>query len=145
MSVSDLPAVNATLNSLCTLLLLAGWWFIKHERKVQHIACMVSALVVSAAFLACYVFYHYHVGSVKFTAQGIVRPVYFFILITHVTLAVAIVPLVLITIIPALRARFDRHRKWARITLPLWLYVSITGVIVYLMLYVWFPSAESAG
>ena len=145
MSVSDLPAVNATLNSICTVLLLAGWWFIKHERKAQHIACMVSALVVSAAFLACYVVYHYHVGSVKFTAQGIVRPIYYFILITHVILAAAIVPLVLMTIIPALRARFDRHRKWARITLPLWLYVSITGVIVYLMLYVWFPSAELVG
>lgn len=145
MNVTDLPAVNASLNSLCTLLLIAGWRFIKHERKAQHIACMVSALVVSAAFLACYVVYHYHVGSVKFTAQGIVRPVYFFILITHVILAVAIVPLVLMTIIPALRARFDRHRKWARITLPLWLYVSITGVIVYLMLYIWFPSAELTG
>lgn len=145
MSVADLPAVNATLNSTCALLLLAGWWFIKHERKTQHVVCMASALVVSTAFLACYVFYHYHVGSVKFTAQGIVRPVYFFILITHVILAFAIVPLVLMTIIPALRARFDRHRKWARITLPIWLYVSITGVIVYFMLYVWFPSAQLAG
>ena len=144
MSVADLPALNASLNSLCTLLLLAGWWYIKHERKAQHIACMVSALVVSAAFLTCYVVYHYHVGSVKFTAQGIVRPVYFFILITHVILAAAIVPLVLMTVIPALRSRFDRHRKWARITLPLWLYVSVTGVIVYLMLYVWFPSAQLA-
>jgi uncharacterized membrane protein YozB (DUF420 family) len=145
MSVTDLPAVNATLNSLCTLLLLAGWWFIKHERKTQHIICMVSALVVSAAFLTCYLVYHYHVGSVKFTAQGLVRPVYFFILITHVLLAFTIVPLVLMTVIPAIRARFDRHRKWARITLPLWLYVSITGVIVYLMLYIWFPSAELGG
>jgi len=145
MSVTDLPAVNATLNSICTLLLLAGWWFIKHERKTQHIVCMVSALVVSAAFLACYLVYHYHVGSVKFTAQGIVRPIYYFILITHVFLAAVILPLIVLTIVPALRARFDRHRKWARITLPLWLYVSITGVIVYLMLYVWFPSAMLAG
>lgn len=143
MTVADLPAVNATLNSICTLLLLAGWWFIRHERKAQHIACMVSALVVSAVFLGCYVVYHYHVGSVKFTYQhAFIRPLYFFILITHVILAAAIVPLVLMTVIPALRARFDRHRKWARITLPLWLYVSITGVIVYLMLYVWFPSAQ---
>ena len=145
MSVTDLPAVNATLNSLCTLLLLAGWWFIKHERKTQHIICMVSALVVSAAFLTCYLVYHYHVGSVKFTAQGIVRPIYYFILITHVFLAAVILPLIVLTIVPALRARFDRHRKWARITLPLWLYVSITGVIVYLMLYIWFPSAELGG
>lgn len=146
MSVADLPAVNATLNSVCTVLLFAGWWFIKHERKTQHIACMVSALVVSAAFLTCYLVYHYHVGSVKFTYQhAFIRPLYFFILITHVILAAAIVPLVVMTVIPALRARFDCHRKWARITLPLWLYVSITGVIVYLMLYVWFPSAEVAG
>jgi len=145
VSVNDLPAVNASLNSLSTLLLLAGWWFIKHERKAQHIACMVSALAVSAAFLTCYLIYHYHVGSVKFTAQGLVRPVYFFILITHVILAVVIVPLVALTVVPALRARFDRHRKWARVTLPLWLYVSVTGVIVYLMLYVWFPSASLAG
>lgn len=142
MSVSDLPAVNATLNSLCTALLLAGWWSIRHERKKAHIACMGSALVTSVAFLACYVLYHAQVGSVKFTAQGLVRPVYFFILITHVVLAAAIVPLVVLTVIPALRARYDRHRKWARVTLPIWLYVSITGVIVYLMLYVWFPAAS---
>jgi putative membrane protein len=145
MSVADLPAVNASLNSICTILLFAGWWFIKHERKAQHIACMVSALLVSAAFLTCYLVYHYHVGSVKFTAQGIVRPIYYFILITHVFLAAVILPLIVLTIVPALRARFDRHRKWAKITLPLWLYVSITGVIVYLMLYIWFPSAELAG
>jgi putative membrane protein len=145
MSIADLPAVNASLNSICTILLFAGWWFIKHERKAQHVACMVSALIVSAAFLTCYLFYHYHVGSVKFTAQGIVRPIYYFILITHVFLAAVILPLIVLTIVPALRARFDRHRKWAKITLPLWLYVSITGVIVYLMLYIWFPSAELAG
>ena len=145
MSVADLPAVNATLNTICTLLLIAGWCFIKHERKTQHVICMVSALIVSAAFLACYLVYHYHVGSVKFTYEHpIIRPLYFFILITHVFLAAVIVPLVLTTVIPALRARFDRHRKWARVTLPLWLYVSITGVIVYLMLYIWFPSAELA-
>jgi len=145
MSIADLPAVNASLNSICTVLLFAGWWFIKHERKAQHIACMVSALIVSAVFLTCYLVYHYHVGSVKFTAQGIVRPIYYFILITHVFLAAVILPLIILTIVPALRARFDRHRKWAKITLPLWLYVSITGVIVYLMLYIWFPSAELAG
>jgi uncharacterized membrane protein YozB (DUF420 family) len=119
MSVTDLPAVNATLNSICTLLLLAGWWFIKHERKQQHIICMVSALTVSALFLTSYVIYHYHVGSIRFTYEHpVIRPLYFFILITHVILAAAIV--------------------------PLWLYVSITGVIVYLMLYVWFPSAMLA-
>jgi uncharacterized membrane protein YozB (DUF420 family) len=145
MSVTDLPLVNATLNSTCTLLLLAGWWFIKHERKRPHIVCMVSALAVSALFLASYLVYHYHVGSVRFTAQGLVRPVYFFILITHLVLAIVIVPMVIMTVVPALQARFDRHKKWARWTLPLWLYVSITGVLVYLMLYIWWPSAELAG
>ena len=145
MSIADLPAVNASLNSICTILLFAGWWFIKHERKAQHVACMVSALLVSAAFLTCYLVYHYHVGSVKFTSQGLVRPIYYFILITHVFLAAVILPLIVLTIVPALRARFDRHRRWAKITLPLWLYVSITGVIVYLMLYIWFPSAELVG
>ena len=144
MSVTDLPLVNATLNATSTLLLFAGWWFIKHERKGPHIVCMVSALAVSAAFLTSYLIYHYHVGSIRFTAQGLVRPIYFFILITHVILAGVIVPLILLTVIPALRARFDRHKKWARWTLPLWLYVSVTGVIVYLMLYIWWPSAELA-
>lgn len=146
MSVADLPAVNATLNTICTLFLIAGWWFIAHERKKQHIICMVSALAVSALFLTSYVIYHYHVGSIRFTYEHpVIRPLYFFILITHIILAAAIVPLVIMTVIPALRARFDRHRKWARITLPLWLYVSVTGVIVYLMLYVWFPSTQLAG
>jgi putative membrane protein len=145
MSVTDLPLVNATLNSTCTLLLLAGWWFIRHERKGPHIVCMASALAVSALFLASYLVYHYHVGSIRFTAQGPVRPVYFFILITHIILATVIVPLVVMTVVPALQARFDRHKKWARWTLPLWLYVSVTGVLVYLMLYVWWPSAELAG
>lgn len=141
MTVTDLPAVNATLNSISTVLIAVGWWFIAHEKKRQHIACMVSALVTSAAFLACYLVYHYHVGSVKFTAEGWVRPVYFFILITHIILAMAVVPLVLMTVIPALRSRFDRHKRWGRITMPVWLYVSVTGVLVYLMLYQWFPSA----
>lgn len=140
MSVTDLPAVNATLNSICTIFLVAGWWFIAHEQKRRHIACMVSALGISAVFLISYLVYHYHVGSVHFTYEHpVIRPLYFFILITHIILAAAIVPLVLMTVIPALRARYDRHRRWARITLPLWLYVSVTGVIVYLMLYVWFP------
>ena len=112
MSVTDLPAVNATLNSICTLLLLAGWWFIKHERKRQHIICMASALTVSAVFLTSYVIYHYHVGSVRFTYEHtFIRPLYFFILITHVILAAAIVPMVVMTVIPALRARYDRHQK----------------------------------
>ena len=147
MSVSDLPAVNATLNSICTVLLLAGWWFIRHERKAQHIACMVTALCVSVVFLVTYVTHKILVQGVhtKFGGEGAWVPVYYTVLISHLILAMVIVPLVLRTVIPALRARYDTHRKWARWTLPLWLYVSVTGVLVYLMLYVWFPSAAVAG
>ncbi len=140
MSVADLPAVNASLNALATVLLCVGWWCIAREHKRAHIVCMVSALAVSAAFLATYLYYHYHAGSVRFTAQGWIRPVYFSILISHVILAAAIVPMVLLTVVPALQARWDRHRRIGRWTLPIWLYVSVTGVLVYLMLYVWFPS-----
>lgn len=138
MSVSDFPALNASLNSIATVLIASGWWFIRHERKRAHIICMVAALCVSTAFLACYLYYHAHVGSVKFTSQGIVRPIYFAILLSHLVLAMVIVPLVAMTVIPALRRRFDRHRRIGRWTMPIWLYVSVTGVLVYLMLYQWF-------
>ena len=142
MTIRDLPTLNAGLNSLTTLLLLLGWWHIARDRKRAHIACMASALVTSAAFLVSYLVYHAHAGSIAFTAQGPVRTVYFVILISHSVLAAAVVPMVLATVIPALRARYDRHRRWARWTLPVWLYVSVTGVLVYLMLYRWWPSAE---
>lgn len=147
MSVSDLPAVNATLNSVCTVLLLAGWWFIRHERKAQHIFCMVAALCVSVVFLVTYVTHKILVQGVhtKFGGEGVWVPIYYVVLISHLILAMVIVPLVLITVVPALRARYDRHRKWARWTLPLWLYVSVTGVLVYLMLYVWFPPQGPGG
>ena len=139
MDISWFPVVNASLNSLCTLLLVLGWLAIRGEQKGLHIACMVSALIVSSAFLACYLYYHKEVGSVKFLEQGWIRPVYFTILLTHTVLAAAVVPLVIITVIPALRGRFDKHRKWARWTLPIWLYVSVTGVVIYFVLYQWFP------
>lgn len=142
MSVTDLPAVNATLNSIATIFIAAGWWFILHEQKRAHIACMISALVVSAIFLACYLVYHFAVGSIPFTAEGWPRVVYFPILISHIILAMAIVPMVLMTVVPAIRQRFDKHKKWGRWTMPTWLYVSVTGVLVYLMLYVWFPSEQ---
>lgn len=144
MSVSDFPALNAGLNSLCTIFLLLGWWFIVNQRKTQHICCMVAALITSTIFLSCYLYYHYHVGSVRFTAQGIVRPIYFFILITHLILAIVIVPMIILTVIPAFRSRFDKHRRIGKWTMPTWLYVSVTGVLVYLMLYVWFPSTAIA-
>ncbi|HEY5892287.1 MAG TPA: DUF420 domain-containing protein [Chthoniobacterales bacterium] len=142
MDVYDLPVVNASLNALSTVLIALGWFFIRRDLKKQHIACMVAALVTSTAFLVCYLWYHYHAGSIRFTAPGIVRPIYFVILITHTVLAGFVPVLVTLTVIPALRARFDRHRRLGRWTMPVWLYVSITGVIVYLMLYQWYPPQE---
>ena len=135
MAVTDLPALNALLNSVATLFLLAGLLFIRQRRLGAHRFAMIAALSTSAAFLTSYVIYHANVGSRPFTGTGAIRYVYFAILITHVVLAIAIVPLVLVTVSRALAARFDQHRRIARITWPLWMYVSVTGVIVYLMLY----------
>jgi uncharacterized membrane protein YozB (DUF420 family) len=135
MSLSDLPAVNASLNALSALFLAAGYACIRSERRAAHRNCMLAALLSSTVFLASYLVYHFHVGSVRFTGQGPIRTVYFAILLTHTILAVVIVPLVAITVIRALRERFDAHRRIARITLPLWAYVSVTGVVIYWMLY----------
>ena len=135
MSVTDLPALNATLNGISFVFLVTGYVFIKRGQWQRHRACMIAALVMSALFLTSYVVYHLQVGSVPFRKTGWIRTVYFAVLIPHVILAAAIVPLILITVSRALSRRFDKHRRIARITLPLWLYVSITGVIVYLMLY----------
>lgn len=143
MSLSDLPAINASLNAITTTFILAGWWFISRNRIPQHITCMVSAVVTSTIFLACYLYYHFHTHIVtKFTAEGPIRYIYFFILITHIILAFAVPVLVIGTLIPAIKARFDRHRRIARWTLPIWLYVSVTGVLVYMMLYQWFPPTK---
>lgn len=135
MSVSDLPVVNASLNGLSALLLAAGYACIRQGRRQAHRNCMIAALVSSTLFLACYLTYHFHVGSVRFTGQGPIRALYFGILLTHTILAVTIVPLVGITVTRALRERFDAHKQIARITLPLWAYVSVTGVVIYWMLY----------
>ena len=135
MDVTHLPALNAFLNSVSALLLGAGYYFIRHQQPDRHRVCMISAFVVSCLFLASYLFYHYHVGSVPFTKQGWIRPVYFTILITHVVLAISIVPMALITLYRALRGRFGAHRRIARWTWPIWMYVSVTGVCVYVMLY----------
>ncbi len=135
MTVADLPALNAALNTVSFLLLVTGYLFIRRGDKRRHRACMIGALVVSGLFLTSYVIYHLQVGSVPFTKTGWIRTVYFAVLIPHIILAAAIVPMVLVTVSRALANRFDRHRAIARWTLPLWLYVSITGVIVYLMLY----------
>ena len=135
MTVYDLPALNASLNAMAATCLLVGYVLIRRGNREAHRNAMVAALAFSAAFLASYLVYHYHVGSRPFTGQGVVRTVYFVILITHVILAIVIVPLVLVTVSRALSARFDQHRRIARWTWPLWMYVSVTGVIVYLMLY----------
>lgn len=135
MSVTDLPALNATLNATATVLLVTGYVFIRRGEWRKHRACMIAALVVTSLFLTSYVIYHLQVGSVPFGRTGWIRTVYFAVLIPHVVLAVAITPMVLVTVSRALSRRFDRHRAIARWTLPLWLYVSVTGVIVYVMLY----------
>ena len=135
MTVTDLPALNATLNATSLVLLTAGWFLIKSGRRQAHKWCMIAALVMSAAFLTSYVIYHLQVGSVPFQKTGWIRTLYFLVLIPHIILAVAIVPMILITVSRALSNKFDRHKKIAKITLPLWLYVSVTGVIVYVMLY----------
>jgi len=135
VTVSDLPALNATLNATSAVLLTTGWILIRRGRIAQHRAVMIAAVCTSILFLISYLIYHAQVGSVRFTKQGPIRAVYFTILLTHTVLAVAIVPLVLVTLTRGLRARYERHRRIARWTMPIWLYVSVTGVIVYLMLY----------
>lgn len=135
MAISDLPTLNAALNSLATVFLLAGYVLVRQKRVAAHRLCMLAALATSVLFLTSYVIYHANIGSRPFTGTGPIRTVYFAILISHVLLAIAIVPLVLITVSHALARRFDRHRRIARITWPLWMYVSVTGVVVYVMLY----------
>ena len=135
MTVRDLPALNAVLNATSAVLLFVGWRLIRRGRIQAHRRVMLAAVGSSTLFLASYLTYHAQVGSVRFQGQGAVRAVYFTILITHTILAAAIVPLVLVTLARALRARFDLHRRLARVTLPLWSYVSVTGVVIYWMLY----------
>jgi putative membrane protein len=137
--VSALPAVNAWLNGASAVLLTAGWAFVRRRRIAAHRACMLGAFCVSVLFLLSYVTYHALAGSRPFAGQGWTRWVYFPILITHVVLAAAMVPFVLTTLYRALGADFARHARLARFTLPVWLYVSVTGVVVYCMLYLWFP------
>ena len=135
MTVHDLPAVNATLNALSGVLLTIGYVLIRSRRIEQHRVCMITAFVTSSLFLICYIVYHAQVGSVRFTRQGFVRPVYYAILISHVTLAVAVLPLAILTLSRALKRRYPQHRRLARWTLPIWWYVSVTGVLVYVLLY----------
>jgi uncharacterized membrane protein YozB (DUF420 family) len=133
------PALNAMLNGTSAALLLTGRVLIAKRRIVAHRICMIAAVVASALFLACYLFFHFKVGNILFLGQGWARPVYFTILISHVTLAIVIVPMAIITLSRGLGRRYPQHRAIARWTWPLWMYVSVTGVIVYFMLYRWFP------
>jgi uncharacterized membrane protein YozB (DUF420 family) len=135
ISVTQLPTLNAALNTLSAVLLCAGYFFIRAKNIRAHRACMLAAFACSTLFLASYLIYHYQVGSVPYKGQGWIRPVYFAILLTHTILATAVVPLALITLARALRERFAAHRRIARWTFPIWLYVSVTGVVVYVMLY----------
>jgi putative membrane protein len=141
MTVADLPALNAALNGLSTVLLLLGFAFIKTGRRVAHRRCMTGAFLTSTVFLVCYVAHKILVKGVHtpFGGEGAIRTVYYAMLLSHIVLAIVIVPLVLVTMNHALRERFDAHKRIARWTWPLWLYVSVTGVLVYFFLYVWFP------
>jgi len=140
MTIHDLPAVNASLNGLSTVFILTGLVAIKSDRKQLHIVSMAAALVTSTLFLTCYVIYHLVAQITRFAYEGWPKALYYAILIPHVFLAIVILPLIILTVIPALRARYDQHRKIAKWTWPVWLYVSVTGVLVYMMLYVWFPA-----
>jgi len=135
MAISDLPALNALLNGTCAVLLVAGYMCIRGRRITAHRACMFLALLTSALFLASYLTYHVQVGSVPYQGTGWVRSLYFTILLTHTILAVTVVPLALVTAGRAVRGQFGPHARIARLTLPIWLYVSVTGVVIYLMLY----------
>jgi uncharacterized membrane protein YozB (DUF420 family) len=141
MSVHDLPAVNATLNGLSAILLAAGFICIKRKKVAAHRACMIAAFSTSVIFLICYLTYHYLAGITRFQNPPWFRPWYLTLLTTHTILAAVIVPLILVTLHRALKQRFDLHKQIARWTWPLWMYVSVTGVAVYLILYQIFPQA----
>jgi putative membrane protein len=141
IALTELPTVNAVLNATSAVFLIAGYCFIRAKNRDAHRACMLGAFTSSTLFLISYLVYHFQVGSVPFRGQGAIRVVYFAILVTHTILATTVVPLSLITLIRAVRSKFDAHRRIARWTLPIWLYVSVTGVVVYWMLYWLAPAA----
>jgi putative membrane protein len=136
LPLSSLPALNASLNAACTVFLLLGYFFIRHKRIFQHRVCMIIAFICSTIFLVSYLYFHFHAGIIRFGGQGAIRPVYFTLLISHTFLAVVNLPLVLITLSFALREKFSSHRRIARWTYPIWLYISVTGVIIYWLLYI---------
>jgi len=141
MTLSDLPALNACLNSASTVLLTAGYLFIKRKNEQAHRNCMVAALVTSTLFLASYLYYHFHAGRTVFPENWF-KPIYLVILLTHTVLAVVIVPLIVAAVVQAIRRRFESHKRITRWTWPMWMYVSVTGVVIYLLLYQIFPQAR---
>lgn len=148
MTYTDLPLINACLNATSAVLLVLGWRFIRAGNREVHAKCMVAALCTSSAFLACYLYYHWKMQQVhgaahtKFVDPAWFRPIYLAILLTHLVGAIAIVPLVLMTVSRAAKERFEAHKAIARWTLPIWLYVSVTGVVIYLLLYQIFPQSR---
>ncbi len=137
--IAILPPIQASLNITAATLMSVGYYFIRQGDRSAHRACMIATLVVSTLFFIFYLYYHSQVGNIPFAGQGAIRPVYFTILITHVVLAAAIVPLVITTVIFAARGRFEKHKRIARWTLPIWLYVSVTGVLIYLLAFQLYP------
>jgi putative membrane protein len=144
LATSIFPPLNASLNAISTVFLLAGFWFIKNGRKEAHQKSMTGALITSSLFLLCYVYYHYTSGHTTFPKEyPTARIIYLAILFPHVVLAVLNVPLIIITVMAAVKGNFEKHRKFAKVAFPIWLFVSVTGVIVYLMIYQWFPPTVS--
>ena len=144
MTITDLPAINASLNFVSTIFISTGWYLIRRGAWHRHVACMITAVISSTLFLVGYVVYHVHVGEKSSGYTGWTAVIYFPMLTSHVLLAFVTLPLVILTLIPAFRRRWDRHRRIGRWTMPVWLYVSVTGVLVYLMLYKWFPPPNLA-
>ena len=143
MSLNDLPALNATLNGSAAIFLAAGYAFIRRKNQTAHRNCMIAAVCVSALFLVSYLTYHFGVhGVTRFRDPAWFRPIYLALLLTHTVLAAAIVPMIIITLSRALRQRFDKHKRIARWTWPIWMYVSVTGVIIYLLLYQVYPQSK---
>lgn len=144
ISIPDLPAINASLNAVSTLFISTGWFLIRRGAWRRHVACMILAIISSTLFLVGYVVYHVHVGEKSSGYSGWIAAIYFPMLISHVLLAFVTLPLVILTLAPVFRRRWDRHRRIARWTMPIWLYVSVTGVFIYLILYRWFPPPNLA-
>jgi putative membrane protein len=144
MTIKDLPAINASLNAVSTVFIAMGWFWIRRNVWQRHVPCMIAALIASTGFLVGYITYHLHEGEKSSGYTGLIAWIYFPILITHILLAFVTLPLVIVTLVPVFQRRWDKHRRLGRWTMPIWLYVSVTGVLVYMILYHWFPPTSVA-